>query len=580
MQTSIPAFTKKLDAEPHTPIYMMHKYFARRPWNVFRELIANYTSPNETILDPFCGGGVTVVEALKLRRKVIGADLNPLATYVTRMEVTPVDLGVLQQSMTLLSQNIKNEIESLYATTCAKCNSKAFADWIEWDEASKQIRRLKFACPVCGFTGEKPPERGDIEIATRLDKDFADYVKERKLWYPPTEIMPGDKTESLLTGGIKHFHELFTRRNLLALALLRTAIQETKNPAAREFLNFTFSSSLKWSSRQSHLRNQIVEGWAMHAYWIYPKSLEINVWNTFERRFEAVLRGKKYGNREIGKCAVVGRFDDLRNAPTACFILTASSDRLPLPNASIDAVITDPPYGGNVNYAELSDYWVIWNSNGNTVTKKEEAIINKTRNKTLTDYQNALYNVFRECHRVLKSGKVFVSTFNSKDLRVVASFVTAASQAGFTLHPNGLLYQRPIRAYTTTFHAMQVGAFVGDFIFTFVKENGSEVDATLAPKELSEYKSRVSDLIDKSINRSVTEPEIREKAYCSLIPFVSKYATVASPSCNEAVDFFEQEMEQYDTHFKKLRQETIEKRRSIYSSKNSKPNHANQRTLD
>ena len=76
----------------------MHKYFARRPWNVFRELISHYTSPGEIVLDPFCGGGVTVVEALKLGRKVIGVDVNPLATYVTSMEVRPVDIEVLEQA--------------------------------------------------------------------------------------------------------------------------------------------------------------------------------------------------------------------------------------------------------------------------------------------------------------------------------------------------------------------------------------------------------------------------------------------------------------------------------------------------
>jgi hypothetical protein len=318
----------------------------------------------------------------------------------------------------------------------------------------------------------------------------------------------------------------------------------------------------------------------MHAYWIYPKSLEINVWNTFGRRFEAIYRGKRYGNQEIGNCRVVETFTELEETPVSCLILTRSSANLPLPNASIDAVITDPPYGGNVNYAELSDYWTIWNSDGGTTNKGEEAIINKTRNKTLEDYQAVLHSVFKECHRVLKPQRYLVSTFNSKDLRVVASFVIAASQAGFTLHPNGLLYQSPIRAYTTTFHAMQVGAFVGDFIFTFVKENGSKVDATIVPKELSEYKSQVSDLINKGINRSLTEPEIREKAYFALIPFVSKYAIVALPSCNEAVDFFEQEMAQYDAHFKKLRQETIEKRRRVYSRKDNETNHPNQRTLD
>ena len=44
------------------------------------------------MLDPFCGGGVTVVEALKLRRKAVGVDVNPIAAYVTSMECTPADL--------------------------------------------------------------------------------------------------------------------------------------------------------------------------------------------------------------------------------------------------------------------------------------------------------------------------------------------------------------------------------------------------------------------------------------------------------------------------------------------------------
>ena len=48
-------------AEPHTPVYKMHRYFARRPHNVFRHLIEHYTDEGDVILDPFCGGGVTVV---------------------------------------------------------------------------------------------------------------------------------------------------------------------------------------------------------------------------------------------------------------------------------------------------------------------------------------------------------------------------------------------------------------------------------------------------------------------------------------------------------------------------------------
>ncbi len=111
-------------AEGHTAVYTMHRYFARRPHNVFSYLIKHYTKPGDIILDPFCGGGVTVVEGLKLRRKVIGVDLNPMATFITRMEVMPVDLDLLEEGFRHIEKNVKDKILELYYTECPKCKNK------------------------------------------------------------------------------------------------------------------------------------------------------------------------------------------------------------------------------------------------------------------------------------------------------------------------------------------------------------------------------------------------------------------------------------------------------------------------
>jgi adenine-specific DNA methylase len=89
----------------------MHSYFARRPWSVFRALVEHYSNPGSIVLDPFCGGGVTVVEGLRLGRKVIGVDLNPLATFVTRMEVLPADLDELQAAYRQVEAECRQEIE-------------------------------------------------------------------------------------------------------------------------------------------------------------------------------------------------------------------------------------------------------------------------------------------------------------------------------------------------------------------------------------------------------------------------------------------------------------------------------------
>ncbi len=564
----IPAFARTLEAKPHSPVYTMHKYFARRPWNVFNELISHYTVPGEIVLDPFCGGGVTIVESLKLRRRAIGVDVNPLATYVTEMECRPLDLDLFWGSFQQLATKTREKIDSLYSTKCASCGADAVADWFEWDEQTNHIIRLKYDCSICGSSNEKLPTKHDFAVTSKIDRNFSKIVGQNHLWFPKTRIPRGDKTDSLLNQEMNYFFELFTKRNLLALSILHKKISELSQGEAKDFLRFTFSSSLKWAGRQSHLRNRIVEGWALHAYWIYPKSLEINVWNTFERRAHAVARGKRYSNQHISaSCRLGESWEDLTVGNASCLIWNRSSAKLPMPDESVDAVITDPPYGGNVNYTELSDYWFIWESEGTTIQKEEEIIVNRSRRKGLVDYERQLTLVLEECHRVLKPDRCLVSTFNSKDARVVASFVIAASRAGFSLHPDGLLYQNPIRAYTTTFHAMQVGAFVGDFILTFIKGKTARKVVSDPTVELDIIKGSVSRLVSEVIEGGVTEPGLREKAYRMLIPFLARNANANLGSCRKAVDFFEQQIGKHESYFRSLTKEMVAIRRRRFSQK-------------
>ena len=559
-------FSRIVVARPHTPVYTMHRYFARRPWNVFQELVLHYTTAGDIVLDPFCGGGVTVVESLKLHRKAIGVDANPLATYTTEMECRSLNLHAFQQAFLHLSEKVDLEISRLYRTRCARCNSQAVADWIEWDEATKRMIRLKYDCLKCGTSGEKTPKLHDLRLAKQIGENFAQFVSQRKLWYPKTRIPNGDKTNSLLSKNINFFHELFTKRNALALSILRAEISRVEDMECRDFLKFAFSSSLKWASRQSHLRGEIVEGWAMHAYWVYPKSLEINVWNTFRRRAQAILRGKKYSNQNLGKFCIFARdFNELAKRDATCLLLNQSSTELPFPENSVDSIITDPPYGGNVNYAELSDYWNIWLSEGKIIDKDSEVIINKTQGKGVEEYELLLSAVLKECYRVLKPDRCLVSTFNSRDIQVVASFITGASKAGFTLHPDGLLYQNPIRPYTTTFHAMQIGAFVGDFVFTFVKEKTPQPhNSGLSVVEL---KQLLATSVEDAVAGEITEPQLRERAYRSLIPFLASKARVDPLACKQAVDSFETKMKEHEQDFRKIRMKMTEKRRRKFKQR-------------
>jgi hypothetical protein len=153
---------------------------------------------------------------------------------------------------------------------------------------------------------------------------------------------------------------------------------------------------------------------------------------------------------------------------------------------------------------------------------------------------------------------------------VVASFVIAASKAGFTLHPEGLLYQKPIRSYITTFHAMQIGAFVGDFVFTFFKPKLSESSASRVENAPSKLRSDLTDLIDETVKGGMTESELREKAYRKLIPFLASNARNNASACREAVDFFESEMRNNEKYFAALRHNTTDERRRAYSNRRNR----------
>lgn len=65
-------------------------YPARFSPEIAKAVIEKFSEPNNWVLDPFMGGGTAIVEGLMLGRRMIGADLNSLAHFVTRVRTTPL----------------------------------------------------------------------------------------------------------------------------------------------------------------------------------------------------------------------------------------------------------------------------------------------------------------------------------------------------------------------------------------------------------------------------------------------------------------------------------------------------------
>ncbi len=154
----------------YRPIYSLHKWWARRPGALFRAIIlraadshdrlftkradgslstsssyfGDHNLEDTIILDPFMGGGTTLVEANRLGAKVIGCDLNPVAFWVVRETLKPLDLARLDEYFRQLEQSAGEKIKSLYRTDCVYCHAPAdglYAFWVRYVQ-----------CPHCAAT--------------------------------------------------------------------------------------------------------------------------------------------------------------------------------------------------------------------------------------------------------------------------------------------------------------------------------------------------------------------------------------------------------------------------------------------
>src|SRR5207237_10836162 len=74
---------RQIPPEPHTSMYVWHKYWSRKTWNVVNEHIEAYTKPQQVVFDPFAGSGVVAIEAARNKRRAIVCDLNPVASLIT-----------------------------------------------------------------------------------------------------------------------------------------------------------------------------------------------------------------------------------------------------------------------------------------------------------------------------------------------------------------------------------------------------------------------------------------------------------------------------------------------------------------
>jgi hypothetical protein len=151
--------------------------------------------------------------------------------------------------------------------------------------------------------------------------------------------------------------------------------------------------------------------------------------------------------------------------------IASSTDLSHHDNESIDLVITDPPFGNNVQYAELADFFHAWlvlhplyssmAGNSDVTPKSLEAVVNPVRNgeDPQAFYKRTLTSIWSEAFRILKPGGLLAFTFHHSDDRPWVSVLESLFDAGFVLECTV-----PIRSDETKGEGAKPGTFGSQLI--------------------------------------------------------------------------------------------------------------------
>ena len=277
----------------------------------------------------------------------------------------------------------------------------------------------------------------------------------------PTEKVPeGHKTAELLRFGSKRWCDLYTPRQLLGLLTLEETLLNLKPQILAElgpekgkavitYLQFAIDKIVDYNSRQTR--------------WEYARCMVKGSFSRHDFSFkwtfgELILTGEDSGIR-WGVAQVIKSYSEIANlvepvrkrtqSNLALKIIHGSAEHMPeINDGEIDTICFDPPYYNNVQYAELSDFYYVWqkrtladlypSSYVTTMTnKKDEAVANPTRDggvkQAKAAYEAMMKGIFAEARRVLKDNGVMVMMFTHKDPDAWETLTRSLIESGWTI---------------------------------------------------------------------------------------------------------------------------------------------------
>lgn len=266
---------------------------------------------------------------------------------------------------------------------------------------------------------------------------------------PHVKIKPGYNTQQVLNYGYQYWDQMFNDRQLLALSILAAGIKNLPGCSERDVLMLLFSGLLEFNNMFASYKGEgtgaVRHMFSHHILKPERMPLEANVWGTdkssgsFLNLFQSrILRAVKYKEtpfevsldttvkRKRGK-KIFGLSPSIEANITTTYPINGLSEKsvylscgnsakTDIPDNSIDVIITDPPFFDNVHYAELADFFYVWQQlyfdELDSSTTPSTRHPDEVQDTDVNAFSKKLAAVFTECHRVLNENGLMIFSYH------------------------------------------------------------------------------------------------------------------------------------------------------------------------
>ena len=387
----------------------------------------------------------------------------------------------------------------------------------------------------------------------------------------PAEAVPegGNKTKDLLNYGMTRWWNLFTPRQLLVhgcfveeyrklIGEVRVAIPDRDRAnAVLTLLSMMQGKAVDYNSRQSVWdanRQAIAHTFSMHAF---PFRKTFAEFEAGQELWRWCLKQLLDAYQEIAHLlstsgADLPNSESSANNGVKIEVTRGNAGHMPdIPDGSFELVCIDPPYYDNVMYAELSDYFYVWEKrtlgrvwsnffDEDLTNKHDEAVKNKARFATMgrkandlahNDYRFKMQAIFEECWRILHGEGAMCVMFTHKAADAWNGLGASLLDAGFTIETS---WPVNTESPSSLHHAKQNSAKSTIFLVCRKRPQRAEKRERVYLSEIeAEIRAVTGEALQRAADQGLNGVDLLLSTYGPALSVLSRYWPVYSSETDE-----------------------------------------------